>query len=164
MCMCKKQRVEEAPAAAAAEPSSSAVSAPSAGAAPEAAGSSSNTTTVDIWPMIAEWVQAKRSAGVTPAAVLDPLGLQLTREATIRDEDSVWAMVALAVAIKHPSPPVCDLEAEGCVVSVIKCAIEPVWYLPGIALPENIIAEPDVKKAAEAREIEAKLSLLGALR
>ena len=48
--------------------------------------------------MIAEWVQAKRSAGVTPAAVLDPLGLQLTREATIRDEDSVWAMVALAVA------------------------------------------------------------------
>ena len=96
--MCKKQRVEEAPAAAAAEPSSSAVSAPSAGAAPEAAGSSSNTTTVDLWPIIAEWVQAKRSAGVTPAAVLDPLGLQLTREATIRDEDSVWAMVALAVA------------------------------------------------------------------
>ena len=27
-------------------------------------------------------------------------------------------LVALAVAIKHPSPPVCDLEAEGCVVSV----------------------------------------------
>lgn len=30
--------------------------------------------------------------------MLDSLGLQLTREATIRDEDSVWAMVALAVA------------------------------------------------------------------
>ena len=94
--MCKKQRVDEAPTAAAAEPSSPAVSAPSAGAAPEAARSS--TTNFDIWPTIAEWVQAKRSAGVTPAAVLDPLGLQLTRAATIRDEDSVWAMVALAVA------------------------------------------------------------------
>ena len=27
-------------------------------------------------------------------------------------------LVALAVAIKHPLTPVCDLEAEGCVVSV----------------------------------------------
>ena len=43
-------------------------------------------------------MQAKRSAGATPAAVLDSLGLQLTREATTRDEDSVWAMVALVVA------------------------------------------------------------------
>ena len=92
----KKQRLDEAPTAAAAEHSLPAASAPSGGAAPEAAGSSS--TTIDLWPLITDWVQAKRSAGATPAAVLDSLGLQLTREATTRDEDSVWAMVALVVA------------------------------------------------------------------
>jgi hypothetical protein len=80
---------------AAAQHSLPTASAPS-GAAPEAAGSSS--TTVDLWPLISDWVQAKRSAGATPAAVLDSLGLQLTREAATRDEDSVWAMVALVVA------------------------------------------------------------------
>ena len=96
MSTSKKQRLEEAPTAAAAEHSVPAASAPSGGAAPEAVGSSS--TTIDLWPLISDWVQAKRSAGATPAAVLDSLGLQLTREATTRDEDSVWAMVALVVA------------------------------------------------------------------
>ena len=116
----RKQRVEEAPAAAAAEPSSSAVSAPSAGAAPEAAGSSSNTTTVDLWSMIAEWVQAKRSAGVTPAAVLDPLGLQLTREATIRDEDS--AGVRPCCSAHPPARRAARLAARAAVRAAISTA------------------------------------------
>ena len=82
-----------------ATPSECSAAADSASSVLESGSSSSDATgssSTDLWPLISDWVTAKRTAGMTPASVLGLLGLELTPGT--RDEDSVWAVVALAVA------------------------------------------------------------------
>ena len=89
----------------------------------------------DLWPLVKDWVAAKKQEGVRPDAVLAVLGLRITNLAG-QDEDMVWGVVATVLnehrgeagQIRPPSLPSC---------STLPC----VEIAPAAAMAPDLVSE-----------------------